>query len=91
MKQLLLNIADKLDKRVKEFVGFPRTQATDARREAFTDLSKIFREEIELLPEIPEDLDARIHTHCTQVIAELLGDPKEPAKPKPTVKKGGKK
>ena len=91
MKKTLLKIADRLDSRIEDLAGFPRTQATDARREAFTDLSKIFREEVSELPDIPEDLDGRIHAHCMAVITDLLGDPAAAKSNTKSNKKGGSK
>jgi len=80
-------MADRLDERIEVFTGRSRTQATDAKSDAFTDLAKIFRETAETLPEVPEDLDGRIHEHCMQVLTELLG---EPDKSKPKAKGGSK-
>ena len=87
MRNTLINIADAIDKRVAEFKDFPRTQATDAMKGLGADLARIIRAEIKELPEVPEDLDGRIHAHCMNVITELLGETKNAA---PT-KKGGSK
>jgi len=85
VKKTLLKIADKLDQRVADFDGYPRTQATDARRDAFIDLSKIIRGEAEQL-EDGEDLTELVSKLITEQLSELT----KPA-PKPKTTKGGSK
>ena len=69
MKQSLINIADKIDARVKEFDGFPRTQATDAMRGIGTDIAKIIREEADGLA----DDESKIVGLVERTLASLKG------------------
>ena len=87
MKKTLLKIAARLDARVEEFEGYPRTQATDARRDAFIDLSKIVREEAEEME--GGDLSELVSAIVTKQFEELTKPaPKPKTKSKP---KGGSK
>ena len=84
MKQTLLNIASKLDERVKEFESFPRTQATDAMKGLGSDLVKIIRAEAAAIK------GGSIEEQITAAVAQQLSDLTSPAKAAPK-KKGGSK
>ena len=77
MKQLLLNIADRIDERVMDFEAFPRTQATDAMKGIGGDIAKIIREEA-MVPE--EDAGAYLTEVVEAAVSKALADLTAPAK-----------
>lgn len=88
MKQSLLNIADALDKRVLEFEGFPRTQATDAMKGLGTDLANIIRAEAESME--TGDINAMVCAEVTRQMKTLTAASKKSA-PKKAAAKSTKK
>lgn len=73
MKQTLLNIADRLDARVKVFDTFPRTQATDAMKGIGGDIAAIIRLEAESMGDTPgltsDDIKAIVNEQLTELTA----------------------
>lgn len=86
MVDILLEIANRLELRVKEFETFPRTQATDAMKGIGTDIVKIIREVIDdsgsaEVSSTGVNLDDRINKIVNEVVDGLFSDEPKGEKP----------
>lgn len=85
MIDILLEIANRLERRVEEFETFPRTQATDAMKGLGTDIVKIIRETVDDAGAPVTDgeggnLNDRIESIVNNVVDGLFGSNKQEGK-----------